>query len=120
MASGSRGSELGEDPCHDLGRRGIDRAPVTGSSLNLASLFSARCDISGHALSVVGDRSSAGARRVILQPEVSSQKLKLSIENRIQADSHYHPYDYAIPTSICFEKELQPTKDRLLYILDQE
>jgi GNAT superfamily N-acetyltransferase len=54
---------------------------------------------------------NAGASRLLLQtggkqPEAESLYRKLGYR-QIPA---YPPYDHAIPTSICFEKELQPTK----------
>jgi GNAT superfamily N-acetyltransferase len=65
--------------------------------------------------------ASAGARRVILQtggkqPEAEAFYRKLGYRQI----STYAPYEHAIPTSICFAKELQPMEDRLRSNLGQE
>jgi GNAT superfamily N-acetyltransferase len=65
--------------------------------------------------------ASAGARRVILQtggkqPEAEALYKKLGY-TQIPT---YPPYEHAIPTSICFAKELQPMEDRLRSISRQE
>ncbi|CAN7319625.1 GNAT family N-acetyltransferase [Arthrobacter sp. LjRoot78] len=59
--------------------------------------------------------ASAGARRVILQtggkqPEAEALYRKLGYRQI----PTYPPYEHAIPTSICFAKELQPMEDRLV------
>ena len=65
--------------------------------------------------------ASAGARRVILQtggkqPEAEAFYRKLGYRQI----PTYPPYEDAIPTSICFAKQLQPMKDRLPSVLGQE
>jgi GNAT superfamily N-acetyltransferase len=65
--------------------------------------------------------ASAGARRVILQsggkqPEAEAFYRKLGYRRM----PTYPPYEDAIPTSICFAKQLQPMKDRLPSVVGQE